>query len=516
MVAAQCRAALEGFPSIFAGTMMACGVTGWVLRDTVHARSIFICIALVVAVSLSTLRDWYVNYRAGWQVANAQRRAREITISAGLTALAWNIMLMVALIDAPETQTMVVLTITAGVICVGALNLAVLPPASLSYLGCSLLVMTLSVIFVAKSMPIGMLFLLAILAVMLIKATLTQATLFVTNFDLGLRLGEAAQAQSALLEDAARERELARSLREREMIDADLAMAARRQAEVEERKAALATLAQTFQNDFGAVVPALAIEAERSDRSASAIAALSAASSQQVHDATRQARELNTAADEMLLLAADLVSSVGLVTEKVGDQKRLATLAQRSANLSDGAIESLIRHAEGIDSILRLIADLTGQTKLLALNAAIEAARAGEAGKGFAVVATEVRSLAMRSANAGDSIADQLNDIRQCVASVASLNGDIVDRLEAVSSIALAVEETMSAQHATTHAIEHQAGVALAGTVDLRLGVEEAARSSDRSSELAGLVATNAASFVQQSLGLGSAAEAFLTQLRAN
>ena len=60
-----------------------------------------------------------------------------------------------------------------------------------------------------------------------------------------------------------------------------------------------------------------------------------------------------------------------------------------------------------------VIRGIAEQTNLLALNATIEAASAGEAGKGFAVVASEVKDLARQSADATDSIANQIREIRQ-------------------------------------------------------------------------------------------------------
>jgi len=108
---------------------------------------------------------------------------------------------------------------------------------------------------------------------------------------------------------------------------------------------------------------------------------------------------------------------------------RLATTASESAARGGTVVNDVVATMEEISTSSRRIGDIIGvidgiafQTNILALNAAVEAARAGEQGRGFAVVAGEVRTLAIRSADAAREIK--------------SLIGASVDKVEAGTRLA--------------------------------------------------------------------------------
>src|SRR5439155_10557858 len=88
------------------------------------------------------------------------------------------------------------------------------------------------------------------------------------------------------------------------------------------------------------------------------------------------------------------------------------------------AIEAIQKSASETAKIIKVIDEIAFQTNLLALNAAVEAARAGEAGRGFAVVAEEVRSLAMRSAEAAKNTAAMIEQSVQRARNGVSITGD--------------------------------------------------------------------------------------------
>lgn len=96
------------------------------------------------------------------------------------------------------------------------------------------------------------------------------------------------------------------------------------------------------------------------------------------------------------------------------------SIRKLSASVETGIqmVGRLGKVASEIGGITKVISEIALQTNLLALNAAIEAARAGESGKGFAVVADEVRTLANRTSQQAQDIADMIIQTQTDVSNV--------------------------------------------------------------------------------------------------
>jgi methyl-accepting chemotaxis protein len=149
------------------------------------------------------------------------------------------------------------------------------------------------------------------------------------------------------------------------------------------------------------------------------------------------------------------------------------------------AVQDIRRGSQETAKIVKTIEEIAFQTNLLALNAAVEAARAGDAGRGFAVVAEEVRSLAIRSAEASKNTAMLIEQSLAGAERGYVLNGEatssfnqIAEQVQRVSSV---IEEVAAA------ASQQATGVSqINGAVDqLNQTTQQAASNAEESASTA-------------------------------
>jgi methyl-accepting chemotaxis protein len=167
----------------------------------------------------------------------------------------------------------------------------------------------------------------------------------------------------------------------------------------------------------------------------------------------------------------DLTIAIGEINEQSKDNahnsQEASELAETSKNNVDAGnreMEQLLTAMEGINDsahkiskIISTIESIAFQTNLLALNAAVEAARAGEHGKGFSVVADEVRSLAVKSAEAAQETNELINEsigrVNDGMVRANETAGSLSKIMETIASVSGAVRKINESSTMQTNAI---------------------------------------------------------------
>jgi methyl-accepting chemotaxis protein len=115
-----------------------------------------------------------------------------------------------------------------------------------------------------------------------------------------------------------------------------------------------------------------------------------------------------------------------------------------SMNRMSSAINKIKTSSDSTAKIVKTIDEIAFQTNLLALNAAVEAARVGDAGKGFAVVAEEVRSLAMRSAEAAKNTANLVEEAVKNSENGVAINDEVLKNFQEITERTNKVSQVMA------------------------------------------------------------------------
>ncbi len=238
-----------------------------------------------------------------------------------------------------------------------------------------------------------------------------------------------------------------------------------------------------------------------SDHIAAASSEVSTAGRDVASGAARQAASLEEVSAALQTLTATTkhsANSAEQTRQRTDIARASAQQGLDNVELLSKAVAEIKNRSDETARIVRTIDEIAFQTNLLALNAAVEAARAGESGRGFAVVAEEVRSLAMRSAEAARTTSALIEaSVKSADSGVAQSRG-VLDALRDIHQHVVEISSGM-VDVASASAQQSQGLVQISRTVE---GVSEVTQQNAAASEEFSGTANDLAAQVTQMRGV--------------
>ena len=162
--------------------------------------------------------------------------------------------------------------------------------------------------------------------------------------------------------------------------------------------------------------------------------------------------------------AEQLSGSIEEISQHLSQTLDIVSNAVAEAEATNDKYAGLVQAADRIGDVVKLIRNVAGQTNLLALNATIEAARAGEAGRGFSVVASEVKSLAVQTANATEEIARHIAAVQGSTHDTIGVLRTILERMREINTRTSGASASVVEQSKATVEITENSAKAARGT----------------------------------------------------
>ena len=314
--------------------------------------------------------------------------------------------------------------------------------------------------------------------------------------------------------------------------EADALRAAQEQARVAaetDRQDAMRSMADALEQQVGDIVASVSDASARLGAAASAMVGIAATAGREAATVTAESATATIDVGAVAAATEELAASVAEIARQVSESASMAATAVEKAGRTDGTVAGhagaclatggtvagLTAAADRIGEVTRLIGDIASQTNLLALNATIEAARAGDAGKGFAVVASEVKQLASQTAQATDSIAQQIGAMQQATRAAIGDIAGIRDIIRSIYEVATAIASAVEQQGGATREIAANIQRTAAGTGRIANAISGVSEAVQETGGAADEVQVTATSLSQQSETLRREVDGFLGRLRA-
>ncbi|WP_029014715.1 methyl-accepting chemotaxis protein [Niveispirillum irakense] len=283
----------------------------------------------------------------------------------------------------------------------------------------------------------------------------------------------------------------------------------------QERKASLASLAQSFDSQVKGVVDNVLHSADAVRNASETLSVTAVETERKAASVASSSAQASASVENVAGAAQQLAASISEIGQRIDDSTNHARQAADQAERTNGIVDGLSAKAERIGDVLKLISDIAEQTNLLALNATIEAARAGEAGKGFAVVASEVKNLASQTAKATGDISERIGEIQFATREAVDAIRQIVLTIEEVNRISTAIAAAVEEQNAATAEIARSVQEASQGTNVVSSAIGDVRAAATQTGTASADLLDSAGTLSQQADTLRNQVQQFLNGLRA-